>query len=483
MGWQQFVYAPGALFIQYWLLNYATTCPAGWNTFGTDCWRNSDAAASVPTQSITNLANLVMTGSASGKDVATMVTGDGTLYAFSQSSVLDLTHNWTAAEFNVFGDGNGSAIVFNNGATVTVQVLTDSTQPTTNAPACASEGFTGETSNLNLVAGSCCPLGGATPGIQFIESNDPNAVAQGCEMLTTTSFFPGLTQGNATASGDELTAYSQGTNGHSSSELWADVPAPALSSPSARAAVKLRVLAANATTATSSANVQVGLTVWDPTGTQVCSTTTSIAGTGAPGQTPPGEIALECPPFAQQAKRGDYKFDIALKTRADYVWDTANGIVLVETASVDGDYPMGTITDNEGGRCLETWGADPNDESSNGNITDEWECWGGSNQQWQFESDGTLRNVEGMCFDVSNPGQVQSGIADRTPVDIWSCIPGLIGQKWQWLGGVRGTGLLISALRGPGGAEMCLTSPNHVDGEQLVIRPCFGSDGQVWVRH
>jgi len=48
-GWEQFVYSnAGFAFIQYWLINYATTCPSGWNTFGSDCWKNGANVVSVP---------------------------------------------------------------------------------------------------------------------------------------------------------------------------------------------------------------------------------------------------------------------------------------------------------------------------------------------------------------------------------------------------------------------------------------------------
>ena len=69
---------------------------------------------------------------------------------------------------------NGSETVFNSGSTVTVQVLTDTFTPTSDGPSCADESFTAETSNLNLVAGSCCPIGESWPGIQFTESNAAN---------------------------------------------------------------------------------------------------------------------------------------------------------------------------------------------------------------------------------------------------------------------------------------------------------------------
>jgi hypothetical protein len=169
-GWQQFIYAPSAVFMQFWLLDYVNACPAGWNTFGTDCFKNSSTAASVPTQAITNLVNLSLSGNAGSTDTVTMWAGN-TLYATSQASVLGLNKGWTTAEFNIVGNANSTQAVFNAGATIFVQTLTDSVTPTGAAPSCESEGFTGETNSLTLVPGSCCPVGGQLPGIVFTQSN------------------------------------------------------------------------------------------------------------------------------------------------------------------------------------------------------------------------------------------------------------------------------------------------------------------------
>jgi len=185
-GWQQFIYASNfGVFMQYWLLNYNDAthpCPGGWNTFGGDCWRNGDGSASVPAQPITNLGNLVLTGAAGGGDQVALSTGDGKLYATTQVSLVNLDQHWTASEFNIVGDGNGSQAVFNSNATIVVQTRTNAVG--TAADTCQSGGFTGETNNLNLVANSCCPMrppwSGAEPGIRFTQSNDPSATSYGC---------------------------------------------------------------------------------------------------------------------------------------------------------------------------------------------------------------------------------------------------------------------------------------------------------------
>jgi hypothetical protein len=90
-------------------------------------------------------------------------------YSVSASdSVLDISAVWKESEFNVVGNAGGSRADFNKGSSITVKVaLTDGS---TAAPTCVSNaGSTGETNNLNL--GTCAGTGGATPYIEFIESN------------------------------------------------------------------------------------------------------------------------------------------------------------------------------------------------------------------------------------------------------------------------------------------------------------------------
>ncbi len=119
-GWEQFVYfndgTPfGSAYIQYWLLKYNTTCPAGWTSysFPSDpdiyCYRNnSGGGVGVPNQPITNIDNWTLSGTIS-------TTGDGvgmfdgtTLYTQAGDNSVNAASGWTSTEFNVFGPGGGS---------------------------------------------------------------------------------------------------------------------------------------------------------------------------------------------------------------------------------------------------------------------------------------------------------------------------------------------------------------------------------------
>ena len=170
-GWEQFVYSnSGVAFMQYWLINYGSTCPSGgWMSYSGSCYRNS-SAVSVPAQAITQLANLKLSGAAvaSGTDTLTMTTANNAYSTTGKDSVVNLAHAWNAAEFNIVGDGGGSAAKFNIGSSVTVEIaLKDGS---TTAPACqGDDGTTGETNNLKL--GSCSTAGGATPLVKFVETH------------------------------------------------------------------------------------------------------------------------------------------------------------------------------------------------------------------------------------------------------------------------------------------------------------------------
>jgi len=183
LAWQQFVYSSGeqALFIQYWLLDYGT-CPSGWNTYGSNCWKNS-SAVQVPTIPVTELINVdLWAGTSSANDWIQLTTGNyypsaGTdSYSFTTpNSVLDLVAGWNESEFNIFGDGGGSAANFNSGSSIGVRIQLLEPGSTQTAPTCVpNAGTTGETNNLTLVGGCATGVGAAgstNPYISFTESN------------------------------------------------------------------------------------------------------------------------------------------------------------------------------------------------------------------------------------------------------------------------------------------------------------------------
>jgi hypothetical protein len=186
-GWEQFIYSSqGVIFIQFWLEFYNTTCPAGWSTYAAGgnihCYKNGTANLVAP-QPITNLGNLVLTGTATAGGVDTVymsTTGPtgSTISATSSDSTLKIALDWSGAEFGVFGDGNAMSANFNAGSTVTVQTAPHN--GTTNAPTCHLEGYTGETNNLTLVGTPALTIG-PSPAIRSTQSNVPGGTPPSCK--------------------------------------------------------------------------------------------------------------------------------------------------------------------------------------------------------------------------------------------------------------------------------------------------------------
>jgi hypothetical protein len=174
--WQQFVYSPdfikkgtAGVLMQYWLIDWGTkACPAGWDQYKSDCFKNSPVMPA-PDLPITDLGKegLEGTATAGGNDTVTFSYGTESYSVSAKDSVLDISSVWNKAEFNVFGNAGGSRADFNSGSSITVTLLV--LDGSTSAPTCVSDdGTTGETNNLNL--GTCKAFGGI-PNIQFTESN------------------------------------------------------------------------------------------------------------------------------------------------------------------------------------------------------------------------------------------------------------------------------------------------------------------------
>jgi hypothetical protein len=153
-AWQQFIYAyqgTGQVFMQYWLIDYGpNSCPAGWTTYSTDCYTNSNGVnvkkLTASQLATTQLAATAKSGSTDGVSL-TVGTGKATLVT-GPDSMIDLAKFWNTTEWGLFGDGGGSEAYF--GANTSLEAQTALTATSKTAPKCAKEGFTGETNNLVL---------------------------------------------------------------------------------------------------------------------------------------------------------------------------------------------------------------------------------------------------------------------------------------------------------------------------------------------
>jgi hypothetical protein len=167
-GWEQFVYAyhysgsTNLILMQYWLLNWNTSCPSGWNSYEGDCYTNSPATSygSMPASELGEIS-FVTTAASGGNDEVTLsnaTTGQASSTS-NNDSKLDLASAWNTTEWGVFGDAGGAEANFGAKSTLEAQTTLQATSST--APTCVSEGFTGETNNLSLTK---TPAIGSEPG-------------------------------------------------------------------------------------------------------------------------------------------------------------------------------------------------------------------------------------------------------------------------------------------------------------------------------
>jgi hypothetical protein len=191
-GWEQWLYfnngSSGSAFMQYWLIRFNATCPAGFTQFtppsSTDisCFRNnSGGGVAVPNQPIANMANWTLSGTATATGDSVGMFDGTTLHTQTGDNLVNAAANWTEAEFNIFGPAGGSQANFNNGAQVDTR--TQIIYGGNAAPICLARGTTGETNNLSF--GPMAP-GSSSPGpaIIFRESTAGGA-ASNCAAAST----------------------------------------------------------------------------------------------------------------------------------------------------------------------------------------------------------------------------------------------------------------------------------------------------------
>ena len=205
-GWEQFVFENRPTihraFIQYWLINFNTTCPANFQSFpagaNTHCVQLSNLSGAVATTAVpaTNLGQISLTGTATpGADSIIVIIG-GQAFSRAGDNSVNASSGWTIAEFNIFGDGGdsngvGGTASFNNTASLVTR--THINYGGTAPPICVAMGFTAEKNNLSF--GPTAPAGSQPgPALIFTESiaggspsNCAAATAVGDTHLTTLS--------------------------------------------------------------------------------------------------------------------------------------------------------------------------------------------------------------------------------------------------------------------------------------------------------
>jgi len=195
-GWQQFVYntESNAVYMQYWLLNYGTSCPSNWMPGpGNDCYKNSQAKSlSGGGVTASELASVRLTGTAvpqsaePGFDGVALSDGSRAIAVSESDNTLDLAQHWDTSQFDAYGDGNyGQA---NFGANTTLETQTTLLSTSTLAPTCVKEGFTGETNNLDLTSTPAIGIAGL-PTIASKQTNhDASSASCATEAETPENF-------------------------------------------------------------------------------------------------------------------------------------------------------------------------------------------------------------------------------------------------------------------------------------------------------
>ncbi|MGA3080753.1 MAG: Ig-like domain-containing protein [Terracidiphilus sp.] len=134
-----------------------------------------------------------MTGKISGGNDTVILDNNSSLSAAVSDSTLDLDKSWNVTEFNVFGGGGGDEAFFvapsGTSPGTTIVVKTSVVDGTMNKPSCLQQSFTGESNNLTLAGKTsstalvCCPFGGKSPNIQFMETNAGHTATCGATQL------------------------------------------------------------------------------------------------------------------------------------------------------------------------------------------------------------------------------------------------------------------------------------------------------------
>jgi hypothetical protein len=183
VGWQQFIRDnPGAVYIQYWLVNHGSPCPANpanfsdtWHFFAGQpgqsspgCFINGFQTPLTVETALEDLEGMRVTGSTSPSAQSVIFEGpfDQIFTSTDNGDLLGIGNQWNQAEFNIFGSCTGCQATFNTGSEIVVQIAVNN--GTANAPSSSSTGFTAETNNLSLI-NPTCPIGGPAPAIVFTE--------------------------------------------------------------------------------------------------------------------------------------------------------------------------------------------------------------------------------------------------------------------------------------------------------------------------
>ncbi|MBL8288128.1 MAG: VWD domain-containing protein [Rubrivivax sp.] len=203
-AWQQFIYSQyqgfpnPRIFVEYWLLGFGATCPAGWSPtlpgspLNTDCYLNSPGAYVGPTRvtaadlgsvrlsAFAGLDNPTTPAPDTSLDKVVLTWANGTAFLHTHDNLLGLNQRWKDVEWNVVGDCCGYKVDFSAGTSMVARAQLDDggVQP----PQCVPIGYTAEKNNLNF--GPAAPTAtGVGPALLLAQSSAGGA-ANNCAAAT-----------------------------------------------------------------------------------------------------------------------------------------------------------------------------------------------------------------------------------------------------------------------------------------------------------
>jgi hypothetical protein len=216
------------------------------------------------------------------------------------------------------------------------------------------------------------------------------------------------------------------------------------------------------------AAIRLEIDVTDEGGNVVCAPRVfPIAGSGAGTNNWQGTESLSCY-FQKGLGSASYQVNVTLETDASLVWDSTSASMQVTASSVDSCVTVSNVVDAQSGKCLDVSYADPAPQTPVGEFT----CLAGAqNEGWQFQPNGLLVGLDGMCLNVPIWGGNWNP-ADGIGVQIYPCTyPLQTNETWTY-------DPASGELRGLNGK--CLTSLDEQNGTQLVMWTCGQHAGQDW---
>lgn len=135
--------------------------------------------------------------------------------------------------------------------------------------------------------------------------------------------------------------------------------------------------------------------------------------------------------------------------------------------------PVTAVKNRNSGKCVDVVSA----SSANGAEIIQWDCHGGTNQQWEARAAGEgyvqlVSRHSGKCLDING-----ASTADNARAILWSCGAGT-NQQWQ----LRETGGYLEIVARHSGKCLDVVGSSTANSARLQQFTCQGTSSQHWTR-